>query len=165
MLNTLKPINKKKFERHKKRKLLFEPEPIKENKTVKNIRKENFDIDKILRDLKPFLFEPDREDCYEPVWINNLSHNNDIEYESNGDKDKTLSTEEYLDEIKPYLSNVINDHKTQGEWKIQLAIAVNFLSSKDTSKMRTMHSKSDNIEIMIGNETDKIIEELFKSLL
>ena len=26
-----------------------------------------------------------------------------------------------------------------------------------------MHSKSDNIEILIGNETDKIIEELFES--
>ena len=31
--------------------------------------------------------------------------------------------------------------------------------------MRTMHSKSNNIEIMIGNETDETIEELFESLL
>ena len=28
-----------------------------------------------------------------------------------------------------------------------------------------MHSKSDNIEIMIGNETDEVIEELFDFLL
>ena len=28
-----------------------------------------------------------------------------------------------------------------------------------------MRTKNDNIEIMIGSETDKIIEELFKSLL
>ena len=28
-----------------------------------------------------------------------------------------------------------------------------------------MYSKSDNIEIMKGSETDKIIEELFESLL
>ena len=28
-----------------------------------------------------------------------------------------------------------------------------------------MHSKSDNIEIMIGNETNETIEELFDSLL
>ena len=27
-----------------------------------------------------------------------------------------------------------------------------------------MHSKSDNIEIMINDEADKVIEELFKSL-
>ena len=28
-----------------------------------------------------------------------------------------------------------------------------------------MHSKSDNAEIMMGSETDEIIEELFESLL
>ena len=28
-----------------------------------------------------------------------------------------------------------------------------------------MHSKSDNIEIMIGSETNEIIDELFDSLL
>ena len=28
-----------------------------------------------------------------------------------------------------------------------------------------MHSNSDNIETMIGSETDEIIEELFESLL
>ena len=31
--------------------------------------------------------------------------------------------------------------------------------------MRTMHTKSDNIEIMMDNETDQIINESFKSLL
>ena len=31
--------------------------------------------------------------------------------------------------------------------------------------MRTMHSNSNNIETMIGNETDEIIEERFDSLL
>ena len=37
---------------------------------------------------------------------------------SRGDKDKTLSIEEYLNMIKPYLRNIINDHKNQGEWKV-----------------------------------------------
>ena len=37
---------------------------------------------------------------------------------SRGDKDKTLSIKEYLNMIKPYLRNIINDHKTQGEWKL-----------------------------------------------
>ena len=27
--------------------------------------------------------------------------------------------------IRPYLSDIINDHKTQGEWKIQLTMAIN----------------------------------------
>ena len=49
---------------------------------------------------------------------------------------------------------MINNLKTRGEWKIQLTIAINFPSSKDSKQTRTMHSKSNNIEIMIGNETD-----------
>ena len=32
----------------------------------------------------------------------------------------------YLDEIKPYSSDVINDHKTQGEWKIHRTMATFF---------------------------------------
>ena len=28
--------------------------------------------------------------------------------------------------IRPYLSNIINGHKTQGEWKVYLTIAINF---------------------------------------
>ena len=59
----------------------------------------------------------------------------------------------------------INDLKNQGEWKIQLTMAINFFSSKDSKEMRTMHKKSDSIEIMVGNETDEIIEELFDSIL
>ena len=44
-------------------------------------------------------------------------------------------------------------------------MAINFVSSKYSGESRTMDTFSDNIEIMIGNETDEIIEELFDSLL
>ena len=56
--------------------------------------------------------------------INSFSINY-IEYVSNGDN-KTLSIKEYLDMIRPYLNDLIDKHKTQGEWKIQLAMAINF---------------------------------------
>ena len=36
--------------------------------------------------------------------------------------------------IWPYLSDLINDHKSQGEWKIQLTIVINFISSKDSNE-------------------------------
>ena len=42
---------------------------------------------------------------------------------------------------------------------------INFISSRDSDETRTMHTKSHNIEIMMGNETDKIIEKLSESLL
>ena len=72
---------------------------------------------------------------------------------------------QYLDKIRPYLSNMINDLKNNGEWKIQLSIAINFISFKCTKETCTMHTKSDNIEIMTGNEPDEIIQEHLNSLL
>ena len=60
---------------------------------------------------------------------------------------------------------MINNNKTQGEWKIYRTMAINFFSFKDSEEIRTIHSKSDNIEITIGSETDKIIENLFYSFL
>ena len=45
-------------------------------------------------------------------------------------------------------------------------MAIIFISSKpDSDETRTMHTKSDNIEIMMGSETDEIMEELFKFFL
>ena len=49
--------------------------------------------------------------------------------------------------------------------EIQLKITINFMSSKDYDETRTMHTKSNNIEIMIGNETAEIFKNLFESLL
>ena len=57
-----------------------------------------------------------------------------MEYESRGYKDKILSIKEYLNIIRPYLSDIINDHKTQGKWKIQLSTTINFISSRDSDE-------------------------------
>ena len=38
--------------------------------------------------------------------------NNYIEYESNGYKDKAYFTDDYLDMIRLYLRNIMNDHKS-----------------------------------------------------
>ena len=38
------------------------------------------------------------------------------------------------------------------------------MSCKDFQETRTMHTKSHNVEIMMGNETDDIIKDLFESL-
>ena len=51
------------------------------------------------------------------------------------------------------------------EWKIQLCMNVNFISSKDTGETHTIYLWSDIEEIRLGNETDDIIKELFKSFL
>ena len=86
-----------------------------------------------------------------------------VKYQSDGDKDKRLSIKEYLNKIKPILSNIINYHKD--EWKIQLSMKINFVSLEDSNETPIMYTNSDNIDILNGYETDEIIEKLFKSLL
>ena len=48
--------------------------------------------------------------------------------------------------------------------KIQLTIAINFISSKNTEEERVMYSRSDNIRFTSYNEAKKIIDELLESL-
>ena len=65
-------------------------------------------------------------------------------------------------EWKIHSDNMLTDHKSQGEWKIHLIMASSFISSKDSYETRTMLTKSDNIEIMMDSETDELIDKLFE---
>ena len=56
---------------------------------------------------------------------------------------------------------MIDNHKNNSEWKIQLVMKINFISSSGTDEFREMFTKSNNIEIMNGIETTDIIKELF----
>ena len=46
--------------------------------------------------------------------------------------------------------------KLDHTWEIQVTLAINFISSKDNDEERVMHSKSDNIEIMINDKADQV---------
>ena len=70
--------------------------------------------------------------------VNNFWNNRYIEYETNGDKNRTLSLSEYLNNIEPSFRNILIDLQNSDEWKIQL-IAINFISSKDAEEERVMH--------------------------
>ena len=71
--------------------------------------------------------------------------------------------------IMPYLSDLINDHKAirneSNEWKIQINMHVNFISSNDTGEIRTIYVWSDNKEIRSSNETYDIIKGFLNSFL
>ena len=150
-------------------------------KLEKNLSKlkKYYDYDDIeyrgIRDVKNLFDLSIDEDYYKPIKTNDAFNSNYIEYESKGDKNKTLSIKEYLNMIRPYLRDIINDHKTQGKWKvysgnevidyktqgelkIQLTMVINFISSKDSDKIYIMHAKSNNIEIMMGDTTDETIK-------
>ena len=71
--------------------------------------------------------------------VSDFWSNNYIEYESNGDRNKKLSIEEYLYKLWPYLKDIINNLKKSDMWKIQLTIANNFISSIDNDEERVIH--------------------------
>ena len=81
-------------------------------KKVKN----NVNKNKIIRDIRS-LFESDEDPIY-LLWTKYIG------YEREGDKTKTLSIETYLNKIKHYLSNKINNLKShiKQKWKWKISI-------------------------------------------
>ena len=116
---------------------------------IKETKKNLFELEKSPNNLKRNLFNEVDEDYYNPIKTKSAFNGNYIKYQSKGVKDKNLVPEEYLDIIRPYLSNMINDHKTR----------------RDSEETRTRYTKSHNIEIMKGKKIDEIIEKLIESLL
>ena len=96
---------------------------------------------------------------YEPVLIKSGFEGNYLEYMSNGNN--SLSFNEYLELIKPYLYDLINVYKAKGEWKLQLSAEIYFVSQKPGSnEMRIMYTRSTPEEIIIGCETEEVAENL-----
>ena len=77
---------------------------------------------KRIKDLE-HLFEINEndDDYYKPILPGSFKKDFKL-YESRGDKNKTLSMEQYLNAIMPYLKELINNHKAinngSKEWKI-----------------------------------------------
>ena len=122
-----------------------------------------------IRDIENLFDADNNDDYYKPILVKSSFNENYKYYESRGDKDKKLSIEQYLDMIKPYLSDLINENKAiennSNEWKIQINMHVNFVSSNDTGEIRTIFVWSDNEANRIGNETDDFFERLVNSFL
>ena len=129
------------------------------NKLDKKINNNNTNDDYIenIRDLFSIL-------DYEPVLIKSGFDNNYLEYMSNGND--SLSFNEYLELIKPYLYDLINVHKAKGQWKLHLSAEISFISQKPNSnEIRVMFTRSTPEEFMIGSETEEVAEKLFMSIL
>ena len=129
------------------------------NKLDKKINNNNTNDDYIenIRDLFSIL-------DYEPLLIKSGFDNNYLEYMSNGND--SLSFNEYLELIKPYLYDLINVHKAKGEWKIQLSAEISFISQKPNSnEIRGMFIRSIPEEFMTGSETEEVAENLIMSIL
>ena len=63
------------------------------------------------------------------------------------------------------MSDITINLQKSDTWKIQLIIAINFISSKDVDEERVIRSKSNNIEFMSYDNSNEVFNELFESLL
>ena len=172
-------------ERNKIRKKLFKKEVVynflkdeeqndsltnEEKKVLKRINKylKNFknDLDKLQKYQYnithgiDYLFN-EEDDYYKPKEVKRAFDGGYVLYESRGASDDRLSIDEYFNIIRPYLKDLIDDHKSKDEWKIQLSMRVIFVSFTDVNKTHEMYSKSDNIKIMRGAEIADITNGLF----
>ena len=77
-----------------------------------------------IRDIENLFDADNNEDYYKPILVKCSFNESYKYYKSRDDKDRKLSIEQYLDVIKPNLSDLINYHKviktSSNEWKIQI---------------------------------------------
>ena len=115
-----------------------------------------------------------------------------MEYTSKGDRYENLSPKEYLNMIKPYLRDLINEHiptmelnnnnntdnnndnnnntdnynnNNRTEWKIQLTMQNSCIATRNFEETRTIFTKSEPVEIFMGVNTNDVIDRLFNTLL
>ena len=87
--------------------------------------------------------------------------------------------------IRPYLRDLINDHKPttesnyeeneeneendsdtdHAEWKIQLVTQNSSISTKKYEETRTVYSASEPVETFMGSDTKDVIDKLFNAIL
>ena len=93
-----------------------------------------------IRELEKLFGDIDNDDYYKPVLVRSSFQNNYEYQEIRGDRDKKLSIKQYLYTVIPSLADLINNKKKndRAEWKIQLNMAVNFISTSDTGKMKKL---------------------------
>ena len=142
------------------------------------------------------LFKGFDRDYYKPIITDRGfggRENNYIKYRSKRNEYKNLSPKKYLNLIRPYLRDLINEHKltaelndnndnnnnksnnnnnsnnnnsnNRTEWNIQLTMHISCISTKSFEDKRTMHPKSEPVEIFIGSNTKDVIDKLFNTLL
>ena len=139
-----------------KKQIKLEKKSIKKKLSIIFYRKKSKNLEKLQKyqcnityGLDYLFNELDEKDYYEPKKVKNAFDGSYLLYENKGDKDIRLALYEYFDIIRPYLKDMIDKYKARGEWKIQLSMQIIFVSLTDVNETREMHTKSDNITIMI----------------
>ena len=138
------------------------------------------------------LFKEFDRDYYKPIRTDGGfagRNNNYIEYTSKGDRYENLSPKEYLNVIRPYLRDLIDEHKptvelnnnnnnknknnnnnnnnynNRSEWEIQLIMHNNCISTKSFEETSTIYTKSEPLEAFMGSNTEDVINKPFNTIL
>ena len=81
--------------------------------------------------------------------------------------------------IRPYLKDLINDHipvmeldhkkddsdTERGEWRVQLVMQNDYISTKDFEDTLTIYPASKPVEVFVGTNTNVAIDRLFDTHL
>ena len=62
------------------------------------------------------------------------------------------------------MKNIIIDLQSSDTFKIQLRIATNIISSRNTAEERVMHAANYNIKFTPYNDANNLLDKLFESL-
>ena len=73
---------------------------------------------------------------------------------------KSIRNHFKINEVKPYLKDIITDLQKCDAENIQLRTAVNFTSSKDADEEKVIHLKSDNTEGITYDDANEFIKEI-----
>ena len=112
------------------------------------------------------LFKEFDSDYYKPIRTDDGftgRRNNYIEYKSRRDRYENVSPKEYLKMVRPYLRDLINEHKPidesndepnddddtdHAEWKIQLSMQNSCISTRHFEETCNIYSKSEPVEFL-----------------
>ena len=95
-----------------------------------------------------------------------------MEYKSKGGRYENLSPKEYLNMIRPYLRDLIHEHKpiaelnnnnNTAEQKIQLIIQNSCISTRSFEKSCTIYIESEALEIFMRSDTNDVTDKLFNT--
>ena len=130
------------------------------------------------------LFKEFDRDYYKPIRIDSdfaWRNNNYIDYVSKGDRYENISPQEYLNMIRPYLRDLINEHRPtmelnnnnnddnnndndnnndRAEWKIPSTMQNSCISTKCFEETRTIYTKSEPLEIFVVSNTEDVTDKL-----
>ena len=109
----------------------------------------------------------DENEYCKPILVKTFNKDGYKEYESKGNITKSLSLEEYIQKITPYLKELIDIHKNDSnnfkKWKIQINGRIKNVSIENSSDVRTSYVWSKNKEIRSEYDTNDIIENTLES--